>query len=60
MSASARTIWALLLLAGCALPYLGLTRTGSPRLLGRAALTTGGLAGLACTCAAAIHAAAAP
>jgi hypothetical protein len=50
-----QTIWALLLLAACALPCL--PATGHP--VNRAALATGGLIGLACTCAAAIHAAAA-
>ena len=56
MYASAQTIWAPLLLAGCALSCVHMTRPGSPRLLGQDSLVAGGLVGLTCACAAAIYA----
>ena len=48
MSASAQSIWALVLLGGCALPCVHMTRAISTRA---ELLAFGGLAGLAFMCA---------
>jgi hypothetical protein len=55
MTASAQTIWALLLLAGCMLPFVHMARTRNQLDL-RVRLVTGGYVGVTCASFAAIYA----
>jgi hypothetical protein len=57
MSLSPQTTWALMLLAGCMLPFIHMTR---PRAATRPDMTlvTGALVGLTCSCVAAMYASA--
>lgn len=59
MAVSAQTIWALLLLTGCLLPCIYMSRPGGVRLDVHVTVIAGGLVGVTCACAAAIYATAA-
>jgi hypothetical protein len=56
MTASAQTISALLLLAGCMLPFVHMARPRSTQLDLRVQLVTGGLVGVTCASFAAVYA----